>query len=130
MNTRYCLASVLLTALGTISGCEKPSDTAPLGNRTTTPGTRTPVADAPKTPMDQSESAAHIKITADIRRDILDDKSMSTNAQNCKVITDKNGLVSLRGVVDSEAEKASIEAKARRIAGATNVDNQLEVKVK
>lgn len=81
-----------------------------------------------KTPMDQSESAAHIKITADIRRAIADDKVMSTNAQNCKIITDKSGRVTLRGVVDSQAEKDSIDAKARAVAGASNVDNQLEVK--
>ncbi len=85
--------------------------------------------DATKTPLDQNENAADIKITADIRRAIMDDKAMSTNAQNCKVITEK-GMVTLRGPVDSQAEKDSVEAKAKAVAGVTRVDNQLEVKVK
>ena len=82
-----------------------------------------------KTPMDQSNSSADIKITADIRRAIMDDKSMSTNAQNCKIITDKAGVVTLRGPVGSQAEKDSIEAKAKAVAGVTNVINELEVKM-
>ena len=82
------------------------------------------------TPLDQSEASADIKTTADIRRAIMDDKGMSINAQNCKVITDKSGMVTLRGVVDSQAERESIEAKAKSIAGATKVVNQLELKTK
>ena len=78
--------------------------------------------------MDQSESVADIKTTADIRRAIMDDKSMSINAQNCKIITDKAGMVTLRGVVSSQAEKDAVGAKARGIAGESKVDNQLEVK--
>ena len=81
-----------------------------------------------KTPIDQNENTADIKITADIRRAIMDDKSMSVNAQNCKIITDKSGMVTLRGVVNSQAEKDMIESKAKAIAGVTKVDNQLEVK--
>jgi osmotically-inducible protein OsmY len=81
-----------------------------------------------KTPMDQSESSDDIKITAEIRRAIMDDDSMSMNAQNCKIITDESGVVTLRGVVNSQAEKNSIDAKAKATAGVTRVDNQLEIK--
>jgi hypothetical protein len=81
-----------------------------------------------KTPFDQSESSADIKITAEIRRAIMNDDSMSMNAQNSKIITDKSGVVTLRGVVNSEAEKNSIDAKANAVAGVTRVVNQLEVK--
>lgn len=80
-----------------------------------------------KTPTDQGENSADIKITADIRRAVMDDKSLSTNAQNVKIVTSK-GVVTLRGVVDTAAEKASVESKAKAIAGVTNVDNQTEVK--
>ena len=83
---------------------------------------------ATKSPLDQSNSSADIKITADIRRAIMDDKSMSTNAQNCKVITDKSGVVTLRGPVQSQAEKDSIESKAKAIAGVNRVVNELEIK--
>lgn len=81
-----------------------------------------------KSPIDQSNSSADIKITADIRRAIMDDKSISTNAQNCKIITDKSGVVTLRGPVDSQAEKDSIESIAKAIAGASRVVNELEIK--
>ena len=81
-----------------------------------------------KTPMDQSNSKSDIDITASIRKAIMDDRSMSTNAQNCKIITDK-GVVTLRGVVDSAAERDAIGMKAGAVAGVTRVDNQLEVKV-
>jgi len=81
-----------------------------------------------KTPMDQSETSADIKITAEIRKAIMADNAMSTNAQNCKIITEKSGIVTLRGVVASQAEKDSVEAKAKAVAGVTRVENLLEIK--
>ena len=78
--------------------------------------------------MDQSNSSSDIKVTADIRRAIMEDKSMSLNAQNCKIITDKAGVVTLRGPVTSQAEKDAIESKAQAIAGVSRVVNELEVK--
>jgi hyperosmotically inducible periplasmic protein len=48
-------------------------------------------------------------------------------AHNVKIVT-ANGNVTLRGPVNSEAEKVAIASKAKRIAGAGNVDDQLEVK--
>ncbi|MCC6682695.1 MAG: BON domain-containing protein [Phycisphaeraceae bacterium] len=81
-----------------------------------------------KTPLDQSESSAAIKVTAEIRRAIMDDDNLSVNAQNCKIITDETGRVTLRGVVNSPAEKNAIYAKAQAVPGVTRVDNQLEVK--
>lgn len=82
-----------------------------------------------KTPMDQSNSKSDIDITAAIRRAIMEDKSMSMNAQNCKIITE-SGVTTLRGPVASQAEKDAIGAKASAVSGVTRVDNQLEVKVK
>lgn len=80
------------------------------------------------TPIDQSESSEHIKRTADIRQAVLADDTLSTNADNCKIITDEAGRVWLRGVVDSAGEKALVEQIARRIAGTNTVMNELEVK--
>jgi osmotically-inducible protein OsmY len=79
------------------------------------------------TPIKQSETAGDIKITADIRRSVMEDHNLSVNAQNAKIITN-NGAVTLRGVVNSAAEKDSLGAKATASAGVTNVDNQLEIK--
>lgn len=123
------LCFTLVAALGSVAaftGCDMNTDPGATDN------TARSQADRPgdaKTPMDQSESSASIRITADIRRAIMDDDSMSTGAQNCKIITDDAGRVTLRGKVDSQAEKDSIEAKATGVAGVTAVDNQLEVEI-
>lgn len=79
-----------------------------------------------KTVFDQGNSEADVQITANIRKAIVDDDALSTNAHNVKVITSA-GTVTLRGPVDSAKEKATVEAKAKNVAGVTRVDNQLEV---
>ena len=81
--------------------------------------------DAAKTPIDQNENQKDIDITANIRKRAVDTK-MSVNAQNVKIIT-QDGKVTLRGPVKSEEEKTQIEKMAHEVAGAANVDNQLEV---
>ena len=78
------------------------------------------------TPGDQSNNKADLNLTQQIRKAIMADKSLSTNAKNVKVIT-TNGVVTLRGPVNTPQEKATIEAKAQSIAGANNVDSQLEI---
>jgi osmotically-inducible protein OsmY len=67
-----------------------------------------------------------LNLTQQIRKAIMADKSLSTNAKNVKIIT-ANGFVTLRGPVNTPQEKATIEAKAQSIAGANNVDSQLEI---
>jgi len=129
---------VLLGSMGLlVAGCDRKPATTSTGSGTTlgpkadnTDRNKANRETETKSPMDQSNSSADIKITADIRKAILDDKAMSTNAQNCKIITEKGGAVTLRGPVDSQAERDSIEAKAKAVAGVTSVVNQLEIKQK
>lgn len=83
---------------------------------------------ATKTPLDQNENKTDVKITADIRKQVVAGK-MSVDAQNVKIIT-QDGKVTLRGPVKSDDEKASIEKIAVNVAGADRVDNQLEVALK
>ena len=78
------------------------------------------------TPMDQGGGKDR-DITAAIRRSVVGDGSLSFNAKNVKIIT-VGGKVTLRGPVKSDAEKATIESKAKAAVGVTEVDNQLEVK--
>lgn len=78
------------------------------------------------TPGDQSESEADRTITQKIRQAIVDDNSLSTNAKNVKIIT-VNGVVTLRGPVNTDKERNDIAQKIRAISGVKNVDNQLEV---
>ena len=78
------------------------------------------------TPGDQSESKADLDLTQRVRQAVVADESLSTNAHNVKIIT-SNGVVTLRGPVNSAEEKATIDAKAQQIAGATKVNNHLEI---
>ncbi|HEX2837371.1 MAG TPA: BON domain-containing protein [Phycisphaerales bacterium] len=141
MKTRTALVLILLQAGFVMASCERaPGEATPNATPTSTrapaPGTapdntarnKVDRGTETKTPMDQSNTSSDIRITADIRRAIMEDSTMSTNAQNCKVITDKAGVVTLRGPVQSQAEKDSIEAKAAAVAGVSRVVNELEVK--
>jgi osmotically-inducible protein OsmY len=78
------------------------------------------------TPGDQSESEADRTLTQRVRQAVVADDSLSMTAHNIKIIT-INGVVTLRGPVNSAQEKVTIDAKAQQIAGATKVDNQLEI---
>ncbi|MCU1302357.1 MAG: putative phosphoslipid binding protein [Candidatus Sulfotelmatobacter sp.] len=77
----------------------------------------------------QKENRPDREITRDIRRSIVQDKSLSSYAHNVKIIS-QNGRVTLKGPVRSEEEKSAIEAKAAEIAGKDKVTSQLEVKPK
>ena len=76
---------------------------------------------------DQSNSPEDTKLTASIRRAVVADKSLSMTAKNVK-ITAANGVVTLRGPVKTDAEKATVEKLAQSAAGGAKIDNQLEVK--
>jgi len=80
-----------------------------------------------QTPVNQLENDADRTITQDIRKALISDNSLSMNAKNIKIIT-RHGVVTLRGVVNSNQEKDTIALKAQRIRGIQQVDNQLEVK--
>jgi hyperosmotically inducible periplasmic protein len=75
----------------------------------------------------QSNSKSDVELTRQIRHAVVKDSSLSTMAQNVKIIS-ANGNVTLRGPVKTEAEKDSIASKAQAIAGADRVNNELEVK--
>lgn len=74
----------------------------------------------------QKENTSDRELTRQIRRAVVKDNSLSTNAHNVKIIT-QNGAVTLKGPVKSEEEKQAIEAKATQIAGAGKVTNELQV---
>jgi len=80
----------------------------------------------PVTADQQSNNKADVDLVRKIRREITNDKTMSTYARNVKVIT-RDGMATLRGPVKSEQEKQAIEAIAKRVAGDGKVDNQLEI---
>jgi osmotically-inducible protein OsmY len=79
-------------------------------------------------PGDQGTTDADRQATRKIRQTLVSGTTdYSMTAKNVKIIT-ANGKVTLRGPVNSDAEKTGIEAIAKNIAGDGNVDDQLEVK--
>jgi hyperosmotically inducible periplasmic protein len=82
--------------------------------------------DQSQTATDQSNDPADIKMTADIRKMVVNDGSLSMMAKNVKIIT-IDGAVTLRGPVENEKEKAAIESHAKQ-AGAKKITNELEIK--
>ena len=73
------------------------------------------------------ETKGDIKITAAIRQTMVKNERLSVNAQNIKIIT-RNGVVTLRGSVESEAENMKLEDIAKQTLGVMYVNNQLEIK--
>lgn len=66
-------------------------------------------------------------LTAQIRKSIIADKTLSMYAHNVKIIT-INGMVTLKGPVKSDAEKQTVADLATKAAGADKVTNSITVK--
>jgi hyperosmotically inducible protein len=77
----------------------------------------------------QQQNHSDQDLTKQIRRSIIADKSLSTDAHNVKVIT-RGGQVTLKGPVRSESEKRTVEAKAAEVAGEDKVTSELAIKAK
>lgn len=78
------------------------------------------------TPIDQSNDPADLKMTAEIRKMLIADDSLSALAKNVKVIT-VEGVVTLRGPVETEKEKVTVAAHAKHV-NPKKVVNQIEIK--
>ena len=124
-------ATILLLAL-TGAACDKGNSTDTThttGAGVTAPdNTKTNARDKGElaTPMDQGNSPADLDTTQTIRKAVMSDDSLSSNAKNVKIITN-GGVITLRGPVNSDAEKKSIEAKAFAAAAGQRVDDQIDV---
>jgi osmotically-inducible protein OsmY len=119
MSTPKTLAFALLlgTSIVSVGAQTKPDNTAMnKGDQVT--------ADS------QKMNKADRDLTAQIRKSIIADKSLSMYAHNVKIIS-QNGMVTLKGPVRSDDEVKSIVAKATDAAGGSDkVVNQMEVKAK
>jgi osmotically-inducible protein OsmY len=120
------LALSLMLSATTLAIAQDSSQSPAPDNTKTNDRDRNP---AQATADQQKENRPDRDITRDIRRSIMQDKSLSTYAHNVKVIS-QNGMVTLKGPVESEEEKKAIEAKAAEVAGKDKVTSQLEVKPK
>jgi hypothetical protein len=78
------------------------------------------------TALDQGNGEIDLDLTQRIRKAVMADDSLSFTAKNAKIIT-RDGHVTLRGTVNTPAEKEAIYKSAVGAAGAAHVSNELEV---
>jgi hyperosmotically inducible periplasmic protein len=82
---------------------------------------------AEQTADQQNENERDRDLTQKIRQLVMADETYSTNAQNIKIIS-HNGMVTLKGPVNTAEEKRSIVAKAVSATGDANkVTDQISV---
>jgi len=120
--------SIVKVAAGTVGA--RP---IPASDTTTTVNNASEVNAAPNTPIGKDiktgvhPTEADLATTTAIRRAIIADKSLSVAAHNAKIFTE-NGVVTLRGAVNSEVEKQNLFEKAAANVARTSIVNELEVK--
>ena len=133
--------SVALPMFLLLTGCKEKADSSANGASMSRRETNAAMADADNTrknvrdrndatltPGDQGNSEADREITQKVRKALVSGPGdYSMTAKNVKIIT-TNGKVTLRGPVNTAAEKMAIAAMAKNVAGEGNVDDQLEVK--
>ena len=120
MTTKLTTLTLLLSAV--IAGSSWSQDT----NADNTGKNARDKDDQSVTATDQSNDPADIKVTGDIRKMVVGDGSLSMMAKNVKIITIA-GVVTLRGPVETEKEKVTIESHAKH-AGAKKIINEIEIK--
>jgi len=123
---RFALTLVLSSTLLGLCGVTMAQDSKSVAPDNSAVNVRDRAAGA-MTAGEQSSATDDVALTRKIRRAVVKDRSLSTLAHNVKIVS-ANGNVTLRGPVNTEAEKVAIASKAQAIAGAGKVDNQLEVK--
>ena len=110
------LAMALSTGLG-MAAARQDADNTKVNKQTQN---KTESADQAK------NTKSDLQLMKEIRRAVVKDKSLSTKAHNVKIIA-QGGKVTLKGPVDSDEEKKTIEQKATEIAGAGNITDELSV---
>ena len=111
---------VIAAALGT-AGCKSKSEHRRADNtaQNSRDNSDVPTADQ------AGQTKPDVDMAQRIRKAIVSDDALSTNAHNCKVVV-KDGVVTLAGPVASADERVRVETIAGRVAGARVVD-RLEI---
>lgn len=108
--------------------------TTPADQRTTQPGS-TPADNSARnarddgsklTPIDQGENPQALAITQAVRKALVADPNLGTNAKNIKIIAN-NQVVTLRGPVANASERDRIVELVKAVPGVEHITNELEV---
>lgn len=78
----------------------------------------------------QGNGKEQIKILGNIRKVIMDQKDLSMDAKNIKILVSDSNFVVLRGPVNSVEEKERLEELVKSCAGVKGIKTQLSVAVK
>ena len=124
---QVCLFTSLLAGTCMLANAQESTAPPPAADNTKT--NQRDKNKAEPTADQQKENQSDRELTQQIRRAIVQDKSLSTYAHNVKIISE-DGMVTLKGPVRSDEEKTAVEGKASEIAGKDRVTSQLEVKPK
>jgi hyperosmotically inducible periplasmic protein len=126
-SLNFLLACVLLLTGATLLGAQQDSNAGQAVPADNTKINQRDKNQAEPTADQQKENPSDRQLAAQIRRAIVKDKSLSTDAHNVKIIV-QNGSVTLRGPVKSDDEKQAIEAKAAQVVGGTDkINDQIQV---
>jgi hyperosmotically inducible periplasmic protein len=133
-TVRTALFTSLLLGGCAVAGAQQPAEQDSAGQSNAPQADNTKVNQRDRnsneaTADQQKSNRSDRDITQQVRKAIMEDKSLSTYAHNVKVIT-QNGMVTLKGPVRSEEEKRAIEAKAAEVAGSDKITNEMDVKPK
>src|SRR5262245_13367305 len=111
---------LVLAAIAAVASCDRndKSGTTRTTGATSPDNTRVNERDRgdTTTPLAQGNNPADLDTTQAIRKAVMDDDTLSSDAKNVKIITN-GGVIALRGPVKSEAEHRAIVAKAAAAAG-------------
>jgi osmotically-inducible protein OsmY len=117
------ILSVFLSILPTVTAQSSQSGSTAPDNTTVNDRDRT--ASEPSADQ-QKENSSDREMSRQIRQSLVKDKSLSTYAQNVKIIT-QDGKVTLKGPVHSQEEKNAVISKAAAIAGQSNITDEVSV---
>ncbi len=118
MNLAAAAALMIGTASPALFGQDAQPDNSKMNQSTANHTTQTAER--------QKNNKGDLDLTAQIRKSVVGDKALSTYAHNVKIIT-RNGMVTLKGTVRSDDEKAAVEKYATQAAGDGKVTNNLTV---
>jgi hyperosmotically inducible protein len=79
------------------------------------------------TSEDQGEDENDLRITQEVRKALMRDSTLSTDAKNIKVIT-QGGVVTLRGTVANSNENDTVLRITGQVRGIKRVNNLLQIK--
>lgn len=131
--SKASVAALVLAGCATSSTTPERTSTRPTAQRKATaapkPEVATTVPDAGRaelTAMDQSNDPVDLRLTQDIRKALMGDGQLSFGSKNVQIIS-RDRRVTLRGAAGTPTEREIIVKYAVAVAGASSVDDRLDV---